>query len=354
MKVGILTQPLRTNYGGILQNYALQQTLKRLGHTPITLDYDSYFSQMRWVLGEIKAKLTGAKHDIEFPKYKRAGQENLNRFISHNINKTKSYVGLPIRDFAQKVDAMVVGSDQVWRPRCNVPEDWLYEMFFRSLLDLNIPKVAYAASFGSAEWEYSAEQTELCSQYVKQFKAISIRENSGVELSRKFLGREAQWVLDPTMLLDAEDYIKICGNENPYKKPTLFAYVLDATTEKVNKINTIAESKGLELFLKGANDDIKRSDSIELWLSWIKNADYVITDSFHGLVFSILFERPFSVYNDSWRGNARFDSLLSLYGLKDRTMSYIENGETAIDWMKVKTIRQAEKLKSIIFLKNNL
>lgn len=354
MKIGILTQPLRTNYGGILQNYAMQQILKRLGYTPITLDYGTYYSQFKWILGEVKALLTGRGHYVEFPKYKRAGQENLNRFIAHNINKTKPYIHLPIRKFANTVDAIIVGSDQVWRPKCNVPEDWMYEMFFRSIQDINIPKVAYAVSFGSLDWEYSVEQTIQCSKYVKQFRAISTRENSGVAFTKQFLGREAQWVLDPTMLLDAGDYIKICGNNNPYKKPTLFAYVLDVSKEKIDNIKAFADNKGLELFVKGANDDIKRTDSVELWLAWIKNADYVITDSYHGAVFSILFERSFNVFTDSWRGNARFDSLLTLYRLQDRVMTIPNHKETAIDWKIVDNIRQVEKQKSITFLKENL
>lgn len=355
MKVGIITQPLRTNYGGILQNYALQQVLKQLGHYPITLDYGCYFSPIRWLLGEFKSKLTGGTHDVEFPRYMRTGQNNLNKFIKDYIIKTKPYKGLPLRNFAHNIDAIIVGSDQVWRPLCNVPEEWLYEMYLRSIININIPKIAYAASFGSQEWEYNTEQTYCCSQYVKQYKAISVREDSGIYLCDTYLGRNAQWVLDPTMLLDETDYLKIKGIENPYKRPTLFAYILDVTKDKLDRIYKVAQRKGFDVLIKGANDDILLSDSIELWLSSIKYAEYVITDSFHGTIFSILFKRKFYVFDDTWRGNARFSSLLKLLGLESRAMSTIKNDEEeGIDWRKIELIRQEKKKQSIRYLQDNL
>lgn len=357
MKIGILTQPLRTNYGGILQNFALQQILKKMGHTPITLDYDSYYSQLGWLMGEFKSKIRGTRHDVEFPKYQRAGQENLNRFIHDHIKKTRPYSGLPLRAFAKHADALIVGSDQVWRPKCNVPVDWLYEMFFRSATDLNIPKVAYGASFGSDVWEYTDEQTSSCREFVKQFRAVSVRESSGVSLCHEYLDVDAIWVLDPTMLLNADDYLKLFQDLHPYKRPTLFAYILDTSEEKIARIQSIAKQLGLEIFIKGANDDLDRSDSVESWLSWIKNADFVITDSFHGSVFSILFNRPFYVFADSWRGNARFKSLLALLNLTHRTIEESDNEvdlSNKIDWRAIEDIRQKCKLRSVEFLRDNL
>lgn len=356
MKVGILTQPLLTNYGGILQNYALQQILIKLGHQPVTLDYMSRYTPVRWILGKLKSLITRTPHDIEFPRYFRTGQENLNRFIHTNINKTRPYNNLPLNKFARHLDVIIVGSDQVWRPICNVPRSWLYEMFFESIQDLEIPKIAYGASFGSEVWEYNPAETERCSKLIQSFRAISLREVSGTQLCREFLKRDAQHVLDPTMLLTSTDYERISLSSLVYNKPTLFAYLLDQTPEKIEYIQRIAKEKQLNLFLKGANDDITRGDSVELWLSWIKDANYVITDSFHGAVFSILFHRPFNVYMDSWRGNARFISLLNMLACTDRGILAANeaNTDNYMDWEVIDSKLSELRFKSISYLKDNI
>ena len=356
MKVGIITQPLRTNYGGILQNYALQQILLRNGHEPITLDYSTRYTPYKWILGEIKALVKGSKHNVEYPKYFRAGQKNLNKFITKYIKTTRPYYHLPLKRFAKEVDSIIVGSDQVWRPLCNVPEIWLYEMFLESIEDVSLPKIAYAASFGSEEWEYNKNQTLKCAELIKAFKAVSTREDSGVKLCRDFLGYQAEHVLDPTMLLEGGDYEIFTQAESNYSKPTLFVYLLDPSDEKITQIKEIAKAKNLELFVKGANDDIERDDSIERWLSWIKNAKYVVTDSFHGAVFSILFHRPFNVYLESWRGAARFNSLLNLTHCKSRGI--ISGAATCtseeIDWLCIDNILSDYREKSIDFIVSNL
>lgn len=356
MRIGILTQPLRTNYGGILQNYALQTTLKRLGHEPITLDYNTRYTPLHWLLGEIKSLITRTPHRVEFPRYYRGGQEQLNRFVHNNITTTKPYYDLPLKKFALNVDAMIVGSDQVWRPLCNVPQEWLFEMFLESIHDIKISKIAYAASFGSENWEYSAIETEKCSELIKGFRAVSVREDSGVDLCKSFLNRDAVAVLDPTMLLSGDEYKAISKTTPVYNKPTLFAYLLDSNNEKIEQIKHIARVKNLDLFIKGANDDISRKDSVERWLSWINDASYVITDSFHGAVFSILFKRPFNVYMDSWRGNARFNSLLKMIELQQRGI-YQDQPiviEESIDWSKVEEILSKKRSESVKFIQDSL
>ena len=92
MKIAILTQPLRTNFGGILQDYALQMVLKRMGHEPITVDYDCAYPWWRWVLGRFKSLVMRTSHHIQYPHYGRSGQENLNRFIHEKMTITKPEV----------------------------------------------------------------------------------------------------------------------------------------------------------------------------------------------------------------------------------------------------------------------
>ncbi|SDF28168.1 Polysaccharide pyruvyl transferase [Bacteroidales bacterium KHT7] len=357
MKIAILTQPLKTNFGGILQDYALQQVLKRLGHEPVTIDYDCRYTKGRWMLGKIKSIFTGTSHHIQFPTFNRSGQENLNRFIHDHITMTKP-VDKPTREIFDRIhpDAVVVGSDQVWAPACNVPIDYLGNMFLDFAPDFKGKRMAYAASFGGGEWTYTPEWTEKCSRLAKKFDAISVREESGVKLCKEHLDVDAKHVLDPTLLLAAEDYMQLLPT-NQVQSDYLFAYILDTTAEKKAFLQKVADKFGLRLVIKGANDDLKWEDSIEGWLSDIKNAAFVVTDSFHGSVFSILFHRPFLSIINNKRGADRFTSLLDKLGLLDRLVNEttkIEDISNEINWQVVEDKLEVEREVSMNYLKEAL
>lgn len=363
MKIVILTQPLLTNFGGILQNYALQAVLKKLGHNPITIDYARVYPKWRWVFGCLKSVLMGHKHPVQFPYYGRAGQENLNRFIHQNINMTKP-VNTPLEGWGllRKVwngsepEAVVVGSDQVWSPWANVPIDFLGNMFLDFVPDFKGKRVAFAASFGGDEWTYTPEWTDKCSRLAKKFDAISVREDSGVKLCKEYLGVDAIHVLDPTLLLTGADYEKLLSR--PAKKTnTLFAYVLDTSDEKVKFLHAVANKFGLELKIQGANDDLKWEDSIEDWLADIRDAAMVVTDSFHGSVFAIQFRTPFYVIPNLRRGAERMLSLSRLLHFEDRVIeacNVFEKMSLKMDWLNIANYLQEEREKSIVFLKKML
>lgn len=357
MKIAILTQPLRTNYGGILQDYALQTILRRLGHEPVTIDYDCRYTKARWLMGRIKSILKGTKHHIQYPQYNRSGQENLNRFIHENIVMTKP-VDTPTKEIFDSIhpEAFIVGSDQVWAPACNVPIEYLGNMFLDFAPDFKGKRVAYAASFGSGEWKYTPEWTEKCSKLAKNFDAISVREDSGVRLCREYLGVEAVHVLDPTLLLTADDYKKLLVQ--PEKRTrSLFAYILDTSAQKIAFLQSIADQFDLNLVIKGANDDLQWDDSIEGWLSDIRDSAMVVTDSFHGSVFSILFHRPFLSIVNNKRGTDRFTSLLNKLGLNDmlvKNINEIGRITNIINWDVVDQKLNVERESSINFLKNAL
>lgn len=376
MKIAILTQPLRTNFGGILQDYALQTVLKCLGHQPVTIDYDCRYPQSRWLMGRMKTLLTGSKHHIQFPHYGRSGQENLNKFIHEHIAMTRP-VDSPLEGLewlgkvwnGREPDAIVVGSDQVWSPWANVPMDFLGNMYLDMVPDFKGKRVAYAASFGGGEWTYTPEWTEKCLKLAEKFDAISVREDSGVKLCKEHLGVDAAHVLDPTLLLTASDYEKLIPQPLTINHPlssaashkkepsTLFAYVLDTSDEKVVFLRRVAEKFGLELKIQGANDDLSWDDSIENWLSDIRDAAMVVTDSFHGSVFAIQFHRPFLSVLNNKRGADRFTSLLGKLGLANRIVTEntgISTIKKDIDWNMVETKLQKERENSLSFLKRAL
>lgn len=357
MKIAILTQPLRTNFGGILQDYALQTALKKMGHEPVTIDYACRYTKTRWLMGRVKSIVTRTPHHIQFPHYNRSGQENLNRFIHQHMNMTNP-VDAPTKQIIDEInpDAIVVGSDQVWSPWANVPLDLLGNMYLDFIPDYKGKRIAYAASFGGGEWTYTPEWTDKCCRCVKQFDAISVREDSGVKLCREHLGVAAMHVLDPTLLLTGADYEKLLPR--PAKKTNiLFAYVLDTSEEKVTFLQMVADHFGLELKIQGANDDLSWEDSIEDWLADIRDAAMVVTDSFHGSVFSIQFHRPFFSIVNTKRGADRFTSLLSKLGLSNRLVNEstdISNISNEIDWDLVESKLSVERTLSMNFLKNAL
>lgn len=355
MKIGIITQPLAANYGGILQNYALQVVLKRMGHEVWTMDYRKY-TWLNWFNNAwriLAHKLLG--HDVEFsktPSARKANERPLRRFVNKKISLATPRTKIVERRIAEKYgfDTIIVGSDQVWRPEYN---GHIQDMFLDFCKDMLIKRIAYAASFGTDEWEFTAEQTKICAPLAQQFDAISVREASGVTLCRNYLKVEATHVLDPTLLLTAEEYAGLC-TDIPRKEPFVFAYILDQNEEKLKLIKAFADSKCLPYLIQSADEGVSDDDSIELWLSRFRDAAYIITDSFHGTAFSINFGKDFYVFSNTGRGNSRFESLLGLFDLQDRVICHAINVNSCIDWTGVSNKLDEEREKSMKWLKEEL
>lgn len=350
MKVGILTQHFLRNYGGIIQNYALQQVLLRLGHKPLTFEHDTCFTWWRWFLRCAKNTIIRQRLP-EIPYRGRIGHHKFIDFIAKNI------CSVGVNHFTAHThnkygcDAYVVGSDQVWRPAFNIGER-LYNMFL-DFVPEEICKIAYAASFGVSEWEYSEEQTSRCRQLAKRFSAVSVREESGVTLCREYFDVDAVHVLDPTLLLEKEDYMKVCANIYQ-SKPHLFVYVLGMTTELQRVVSEISEIYGLNAEYIYTNHKMKENDSIEKWFAHFRDAEYIVTDSFHGMVFSIIFNKPFNVVMNLGGGFSRYESLLGSIGLLDRI---VQNGVVKTDdinWNKVNDRLKEERSRSIDFINKSL
>lgn len=372
MKIGMLTQPLHNNYGGLLQNYALQQVLKGMGHEVETVDWIPEYGWLRERLSKAKYTLLSyINKDVEKPRYKPTSKElavlsrNTKQFVERYLNVCPQHVAhqeeFRFVDSRYEYDAYVVGSDQVWRPNYN---PFMKAMFLGITEREDVKRIAYAASFGTSKWEFSPQMTSECAVLAKKFDMITVREKSGVDLCREHLGVDATWVLDPTMLLNSEDYEKLVVAENePKSVGTLFHYILDPSEGKKSLIERVAEDKGLKPFTimpkcqaeNRTKWDVKNRiedcvfPSVTLWLRGFMDAEMVIVDSFHGAVFSIIFNKPFWVIGNSKRGNARFESLLGLYGLEDRMITpgdSVDWGKT-IDWDRVNEIREREKGKSL-------
>lgn len=329
-KVAILTQPLGANYGGILQAFALQYVLREMGHQPITIDRRGSQDRLRALASLAKGGLlwmAGRQRRVRrwpSPKESEVICRHTNRFVSEHITTSVPISTTDqLRSYAEEegFDAYIVGSDQVWRKAYSpcMPNyflDFLPE-------ESQAKRIAYAASFGIGTWEFTEAETQLYSRLAKRFDLISVREDSAVDLCREHLGVDAIHVLDPTMLVDMSVFEELAMSKyaNP-SKGDLFCYILDRTPEKSRLVRETAEERGLTPFEilpreyrnlpPGADLSTVVMPPVEQWLRSFMDAKFVITDSFHGTVFSILFEKPCIVIQNSSRGNDRFSSLLKM------------------------------------------
>ncbi len=356
MRVGIVTQPLEMNYGGILQNWALQQALKSLGHEPITIDAYQRYSTVHYWFNCLRAgikRMTGHKAEMPHPYKGALRYELLGRFVEEQIDKTRvmwDYKRNVVKRYG--LDALVVGSDQVWRAKYN--GDHLEDMYLAFAVGFKLKRVAYAASFGVDQWEYTPEQTARCAALAQQMDAVSVREQSGVALCHDHLKVDAECVVDPTMLLDAQGYNSIIDHEWDGGEPYLAVYCLDVSPEVEAFVNQLAASRGLQVRMFSAG--WKSTLSVGQWLAMLSRATVVVTDSFHGTVFSILFGRDFYNIGNAGRGNTRIYNLLRSLGLEERLLTDLTAIPVAVetDWGKVHGLLAAEREKSMAFLANNL
>jgi hypothetical protein len=337
MKIGILTLPLNYNYGGILQAYALQTVLKRMGNdvklinAPFRTKNVSLKTKIKRFINKMLGRYKGyICHEEKTNHWLPFMMTETNKFVEKYIELTyeiSSYAELSALDF----DLIVVGSDQVWRPGMFQRDISLAYLSFAQSWDIR--RIAYAASFGTDTWEYTLDQTRTCSALTKHFDAIAVREKEGVSLCKEKFDIDAQFVCDPTLLLDKEDYISIIDESGiPQSNGNLFDYMLDVTPEKTELVAYIASEKNLQSFkLNSLDKSIKSSmetfiaQPVEYWLRGFYDGEFIITDSFHGCVFAIIFRKPFAVVGNKARGLSRFESLLGTLGLGDRMINNIED-----------------------------
>lgn len=361
MKIGIITMPLCSNYGGTLQNWALQQVLIRMGHDPITLRFPVVYQGMSslhyWTkvfpmqaVRFVAHKFMGSKYEMPLTigPWKEC-VKGMEHFVDEHINVTEYLPNLSMDDVRKYgVEALIVGSDQIWRP---VMYDAVKYYFLGFTGDSDILRIAYAPSVALDKWPYNEDVTVQLRELVKRFSAVSVREGSSVQLVKDNLGVDAQWVLDPTMLLKKEDYNELCEDVPESKYPFVFAYILDMTDEKCKMAEQTAKTLGCNVRYLSA-DKVKKEDTIEKWLANFRDAKYVITDSYHGTVFSLIFQKQFYTFYNNYRGNARMDSLKEISRLNERfIIQSIDFIGEQVDYVAVGKRIEVKRKESINFIK---
>ena len=327
----IITLTKYKNYGCVIQRWALQTFLKKNGYEFGSFVFTPYFSfkrlfrkfvawnkfHMKNILRPIVRLLNGKRPlFVIYNRHKYARTKWLKKFATQKITQE------PFDNSAlDKYNTFIVGSDQVWRNWYPEQPSELLRYFLDYIADPNAKRIAYAASFGKDSIQEAglAAHSEKISVLLKKFDAISVRESSGVNIIKNNWGLDAIQVLDPTLLLSCDDYsalidAPICQTNDV--KPISY-YVLDATPEIKSLIKRIAEKTGLEyggIFL----NECRILPPIEQWLKNFRDCEFVVTDSFHGTVFSIINRKPFVVIANEWRGTSRMSSLLQTLGLEKR------------------------------------
>lgn len=366
MRIAILTLPFFTNYGGILQGYALQTILERIGCRTQHLQPSFPFRSRPpwWVMPAVFMKRAFRKYVQKdgclkvFEDPNKTISQHTRRFIREHLSirymKPKDWKDTLVDEY----DGFIVGSDQVWRPKYCGHVDRMFFGFIRGRLT---KRIAYAASFGTDENEYSENEVELCRKLMTDFTEISVRELSGINLCMDVFGRKAKCVLDPTLLLTAEDYRRLVPEDySSQNRGKIMTYVLDKSREIASFVRKYSTYRNITAFsVMGNVDDASRPISeriqppIEKWLCGFMDAQFVITDSFHGCVFSIIFHRPFFCLGNLNRGQDRFKSLLSIFGLEDRMVdpdTPLDALPKDMDWSKVDAILDFKRSEAVSFL----
>lgn len=357
MKIAILTLPLENNYGGNLQAYALYTILKKMGNDVELINYRRpEMSDFRKILSTIKQKVIH-KRDIFyfFDKEKKIVNKNHEEFIRSYINCSNPlYSTTQLIDYfnRKKFHAVIVGSDQVWRFEYS-PK---LEDYFLEFLESNnrIKKISYAASFGIDSWNYPEHITKKVNGLIQKFNYVSVREDSGVKLCRNKLSINSTHVVDPTLLLKREEYLDLIDKNNDDNTGKILTYILDDSDFKDDFILKAKKHLKKDVFKAQPEFKSRKSlfdrqlqsyiyPSIEDWIKSFHDASFIVTDSFHGTVFAIIFNKPFVSIVNKKRGASRFDSLLRKLNLMDRMVGedvIIRKDlfENQIDYIKVNNI----------------
>jgi len=349
-KVGVLTLHYGLNYGGVLQTYATMQTLKSLGYEPVLIDrLPDKFSRLYPLVRKYGHPFTQRAFHLF--------RKNELQPISRPLFSSQELTELLEDDFY----GIVVGSDQVWRKEVfSVGGDY----FLIKQRDLQIKKVAFAASTGVGYWQYDKLETDDITKSLKQFTGLSCREAESVPLFKMNCGLDVKNILDPTLIADPQIYQDLCAKAKVSAKGKLVTYMLDWNKEKKSIVSQASEQSGLEVqhilpLDKKRKGRISRfvyqDPSVYDWVNQIVTADFVVTDSFHGMVFCIIFNKQFVVIGNPERGMARFSSLLNQFGISNRlTERELVNISQLICYDGVNSKLLKYRTEGINFLNNSL
>ena len=330
MKIGVITfSNTKDNYGQILQIFALQQYLKKLGHEPFLIRYkdseipDSTGFKIKNLSRYIKKfptyvkwffnRKTERRHLQQYLLTANLEKRDFEGFIKSHIDISSEYDSRSIHTNPPKADAYICGSDQIWGGE---------DAYYLSFAPDSVLKIAYAPSLGGLT-QFSTDEKENIKKLIHRLDKIGMREESGVDVCKNLGRSDVVKVVDPTLLLNIEDYKEISTQSTLATKPYALIYLLGNPVDiSIEEIFNDCRRRHLEpiyVASQGRSDKMPKIDpTIGEWLGLIENADLVITNSFHCTVFALQYERPFisiPLSNGFERMNTRIVELLDECGL---------------------------------------
>lgn len=364
MKVAVITRHAIANYGSLLQAFATQKAIENLGYSCEIINYvrtdESYKNHEKTLLKRKKEwNQTPIKRFIYLalrqPESYFSGKK-FEREQKFYLNLSRLYESQKdLIEYTPTADIYMTGSDQVWGPT----EDGSYDSSYcLSFVPDSSKKIAYAASFGHTDM--TAQLSGYYKKWLNRYEKIAVREDSAVELLHN-MGLKARQVIDPTLLLSREEWSAYIGKKK--KKKYVLVYQLHNDKRLGKYAEKVARVKALPLIRISASlHQINRPGrficcpSVEDFLSYIKNAECMITDSFHGTAFAINLNTPFVEVLPNNNTGTRNMSILRLTGLSDRILrdEDVNLAMTSIDFSKVNKILEEKRRESIEILKNML
>lgn len=368
LKLGIITFHTPINYGAALQAYALQKKISNLGYDCELIDFRLKrieknrelfcFEEYKMLVGKLKVLLKRILFDLCFCLKRKKLRDNFNKFMKNSmiLSPEKYFNYHELELFCQNYDTYIVGSDLVWNTDMAKGVDPVYFLDF--VKDLSKNRFSYASSIGSSviREEHKADYSRM----LKNLNYISVREKTAVELLSELTDKKIVNVLDPTLLLSAKEWQKIQSSP-VFKGKYILVYMVEYSVQLFECAKKIGKEKNMKIvhfnfknyFGKNSINVSHVGPAEFIWL--FANAKYIITNSFHGVVFSIIFEKEFWCIPHSTRGSRMID-LMNLLGLSDRIIQPGEelNISKNICYEVVNELLESEKEFSIKYLKDSI
>lgn len=325
MKIDIITLHHVRNQGSLLQTYALQHFLACKGFANEVIDYVPVGLTLKKGVATIRKSGSPAKdlaRKLCAAAVFSAQQRMVNRFLSRHVrlSERRYHRYKDLLENPPDADVYISGSDQIWNTQnANEPDD--IKGYYLCFVPEGKKRISYASSIGKDSFDQG--EAEMVRHALEAFQAISVREKQAVDLLASIGLKNAVHVVDPTLLLDADAWRAFCRHHKPPKQRYIFVYNLNRNPDIKKLAAALAEEKKLPIvnfadtldFIRGAKNLLFNSP--HEFLYYIGNAEYVLTDSFHGTVFSINLGRQFITF-PAPRFNSRIESILEVFGLQNR------------------------------------
>lgn len=368
MKIALITIHRTNNYGALMQVYATQKVLSKYGSVTV-IDYRNEKVESSLQLFRFSFDINGIKalaKDVLRYIPRRKALKKVNSFIENRLNLSLSVDKENISStLSDSFDLYVCGSDQIWNPKCISNIDAIDENYFCGFAPENSKIISYASSAGSHK--YNDDEVKTVHKLLSRFSSLSVRESDLSKFLSKIISKPVAHVLDPTLLLNEDEWLEDFNDESISIKQLPERFILVYTVPKSSllsdAIRVVKSRTGLAvvsvdqgLLTSFHVDKQIRDASPEDFISIFHKAEYIITDSFHGVCFSINFGKKFMAVSPGIYSN-RIDSLLSIVGLTEkciRSAQDLENFEFDYDYEKTKTRLDQERIKSLQFIDDSI